>query len=308
MAELRERGIVLEICPTSNLLTKALPDEAAVRLTFRAFVDARRPLHDRHRRPGDDAHAPARRAGPAPAGSAPWTRTSSARPTRAGTRPASCAAPPSRAGVIDRNTPFGLWSGRRAASSVPRMSRTLIGRAARDHRTAARGRRPHRGRLLERGGRSAPRDLRRARPRRTPTLFGRSSECHGAADPRCVPQVDGRRPAPEIPLDSSTGIVDRAPRVCGLGCRHGGFDFSPQRSTVRRRGRVPWVGYGRYRDSGRGCSPLHHQAASPDAAARQRQRTRADADRPCRLREDNARPRVGRRTDARLVPGHNGDG
>ena len=25
MAELRERGIVLEICPTSNLLTKALP-------------------------------------------------------------------------------------------------------------------------------------------------------------------------------------------------------------------------------------------------------------------------------------------
>ena len=40
MAELGERGIVLEICPTSNLLTKALPDEAAVRLTLRAFVDA----------------------------------------------------------------------------------------------------------------------------------------------------------------------------------------------------------------------------------------------------------------------------
>src|SRR5436305_2946047 len=40
MAELRERGIVLEICPTSNLLTKALPDEGAVRTTFRAFVDA----------------------------------------------------------------------------------------------------------------------------------------------------------------------------------------------------------------------------------------------------------------------------
>ena len=43
MAELRERGIVLEICPTSNLLTKALPDEAAVRDTFRAFVDDGRP-------------------------------------------------------------------------------------------------------------------------------------------------------------------------------------------------------------------------------------------------------------------------
>jgi adenosine deaminase len=40
MAELRERGIVLEICPTSNLLTKALPDEAAVRFTLRSFVEA----------------------------------------------------------------------------------------------------------------------------------------------------------------------------------------------------------------------------------------------------------------------------
>src|SRR6266511_4098282 len=34
-----EAGIVLEICPTSNLLTKALPDEDAVRETFRAFVE-----------------------------------------------------------------------------------------------------------------------------------------------------------------------------------------------------------------------------------------------------------------------------
>jgi adenosine deaminase len=40
LTELRERGIVLEICPTSNLLTKALPDEAAVRTTLRAFADA----------------------------------------------------------------------------------------------------------------------------------------------------------------------------------------------------------------------------------------------------------------------------
>jgi adenosine deaminase len=39
MAALRERQIVLEICPTSNLLTKALPDEAAVRDTFRTFVE-----------------------------------------------------------------------------------------------------------------------------------------------------------------------------------------------------------------------------------------------------------------------------
>jgi adenosine deaminase len=39
MAGLREAGVVLEICPTSNLLTRALPDEGAVRTTFRAFVE-----------------------------------------------------------------------------------------------------------------------------------------------------------------------------------------------------------------------------------------------------------------------------
>jgi adenosine deaminase len=39
MAALRDAKIVLEICPTSNLLTKALPDEEAVRATFRAFVE-----------------------------------------------------------------------------------------------------------------------------------------------------------------------------------------------------------------------------------------------------------------------------
>jgi adenosine deaminase len=39
MSALREHEIVLEICPTSNLLTRALADEDAVRETFRAFVD-----------------------------------------------------------------------------------------------------------------------------------------------------------------------------------------------------------------------------------------------------------------------------
>ena len=39
MAQLQESGTVLEICPTSNLLTKALPDEEAIRTTFRAFVE-----------------------------------------------------------------------------------------------------------------------------------------------------------------------------------------------------------------------------------------------------------------------------
>jgi adenosine deaminase len=44
MRELREREIVLEICPTSNLLTKALANEDAVRDTLRAFADARVPF------------------------------------------------------------------------------------------------------------------------------------------------------------------------------------------------------------------------------------------------------------------------
>jgi adenosine deaminase len=39
MRGLREAEIVLEICPTSNLLTKALADETAVRDIFRAFVE-----------------------------------------------------------------------------------------------------------------------------------------------------------------------------------------------------------------------------------------------------------------------------
>jgi adenosine deaminase len=41
MRLLREAGTVLEICPTSNLLTKALPDEAAIRETFAAFKEHR---------------------------------------------------------------------------------------------------------------------------------------------------------------------------------------------------------------------------------------------------------------------------
>jgi adenosine deaminase len=39
MRELRDAEVVLEICPTSNLLTKALPDEQAVRDVFRTFVE-----------------------------------------------------------------------------------------------------------------------------------------------------------------------------------------------------------------------------------------------------------------------------
>jgi adenosine deaminase len=39
MKELRDCEVVLEICPTSNLLTKSLPDEDSVRDVFRTFVE-----------------------------------------------------------------------------------------------------------------------------------------------------------------------------------------------------------------------------------------------------------------------------
>jgi adenosine deaminase len=39
MRALRDAGIVLEVCPTSNLLTKALADEDAVRDTIRTLAD-----------------------------------------------------------------------------------------------------------------------------------------------------------------------------------------------------------------------------------------------------------------------------
>ena len=35
-----DAGVTLEICPTSNLLTKALASEDEVRDTFRTFIDA----------------------------------------------------------------------------------------------------------------------------------------------------------------------------------------------------------------------------------------------------------------------------
>ena len=39
MRLIREAGVVLEICPTSNLLTRALPDHDALREVVATFVD-----------------------------------------------------------------------------------------------------------------------------------------------------------------------------------------------------------------------------------------------------------------------------
>ena len=111
MAALRDAGIVLEICPTSNLLTKALPNEEAVRDTFRAFVDHGVRVHDRDGRAGDDADAPAGRARAA----ASHRRAGRGR-ARAGESPGPrfelCARHAGfPEGVVRRNTPFGQWSG-----------------------------------------------------------------------------------------------------------------------------------------------------------------------------------------------------
>ena len=39
MRAIREARVVLEICPSSNLLTRALADEDALRDTIRTFID-----------------------------------------------------------------------------------------------------------------------------------------------------------------------------------------------------------------------------------------------------------------------------
>jgi adenosine deaminase len=44
MAAMPDANITLEICPASNLLTKALPNEDAVRETFRTFLENRVPF------------------------------------------------------------------------------------------------------------------------------------------------------------------------------------------------------------------------------------------------------------------------
>ena len=57
MRTLRDTGVVLEVCPTSNLLTKALRDEAALLETVRIFVDRGVRFTIATDGPGDDADA-----------------------------------------------------------------------------------------------------------------------------------------------------------------------------------------------------------------------------------------------------------
>ena len=61
MALIREADVTLEICPTSNLLTKALARRGRGPRDVPPLRRARRAVHDRHGRARDDADAPPRR-------------------------------------------------------------------------------------------------------------------------------------------------------------------------------------------------------------------------------------------------------
>jgi DNA-binding CsgD family transcriptional regulator len=129
MAAVAAAGIVLEICPTSNLLTKAPPDEAAIRQTFRAFVEhgvgftiatdgpemMRTHLRDEAR-----PTAPHRRARRGRA-----RRGEHARPRGQLRAP---RAGPLFEGVNLRNTPFGQWPHGAGVVSVVDMDESLAHR------------------------------------------------------------------------------------------------------------------------------------------------------------------------------------
>ena len=65
MAMIRDRGIVLEICPTSNLNTRVVSGWDEFRWIFDTLPAQRGPVHDQHRRPRDAQDLHPRRAGPA---------------------------------------------------------------------------------------------------------------------------------------------------------------------------------------------------------------------------------------------------
>ena len=183
MRELREAEVVLEICPTSNLLTKALADEAAVRDVFRAFVEngvrftiatdgpemMRTHLRDEldlllriealTQEELDEANARGHDAS--------FVR----------------GQIPRGPGLKQSNTPIGRWWPRRRRRSVVSMTRSSNEADLTLTRAAAPGRRADRARVLERGGRGAARHL----------------GAHGEGALRCAPPEAGRAAATADP-------------------------------------------------------------------------------------------------------------
>ena len=204
MTALRERGIVLEICPTSNLLTKALPDEDAVRETFRQFVDNGvvftiatdgPEMMRTHLRDEFDLLL---RIGALDVDEA---REANARGHESAL-PARCAW---ASGRKPRNTPFGQWSHRQAAGRLRGMSPSPQ-MAHRPDRAPASSGRADRGGLLERGGRRAAGHLpsyREGALRRPPA----SSECRADAKiPAAYRALTGDDPlAEDLGAEASAG-------------------------------------------------------------------------------------------------------
>ena len=119
---LRERGTVLEVCPSSNLNTRVLRSMAEVRRVRARHDRPSGPIHDQHRRSGDAADLPARRAASCSCGtrSCRWRRSMRAIDDRRGRRASSTARRRSRASV-DRPRAMPATAMRRCPSrSAPR--------------------------------------------------------------------------------------------------------------------------------------------------------------------------------------------
>ena len=125
MAAIREREIVLEICPTSNLLDEGAGERRRGARDVPALRRAWRAVHDRDGRAGDDADPPARRVRAAAADRCArrgrGARSERARP-RVGVQPRT---PSTRAGVTARRYVFRTMVAQAARWQARRMSPVL---------------------------------------------------------------------------------------------------------------------------------------------------------------------------------------
>ena len=207
MAAIREREIVLEICPTSNLLTKALADEDAVRETFRRFVehgvlftiatDGPEMMRTHLR----DEFELLLRIGALDEDEA---REANARGHEAAFVGGRRVA---RAGVTVRNTPFGQWWFRRRGGKLAACRHPQRPADQPDAPTTP-GRRTDRSGLFERRGRRATRHFasdREGSLRRAPAEARRPAT---ASDSSRIPSAHGRRPARTRPRRGSDASGD----------------------------------------------------------------------------------------------------
>ena len=182
MATIREAGVTLEICPTSNLLTKALADEAAVRDTFRAFIDHGVPFTiatdgpEMMRTHLRDEFELLLRIGALDEERAPGSQRA---------RPRGLVRRPARSSRLahPRHEIRHLANGAGANALVARPMQTLLGSSV-DHRAAAASDRVDRAGPLERRGRRRSSASHPAPRRLTAMHCGKNSASHGAGRSR----------------------------------------------------------------------------------------------------------------------------